>query len=538
MDAPPPAAIDQTTVTPSTCFLDPVWLQQVGGARADNVLAYFERSPFYETGEGLEFALERSRNPRCLAISKRRKKATGDGFDVEAYFYVLDGTIYQCPTIDALATSRLRKAGNYLDKSLRRDARRVRSVGRGAARVRRGARPCIRENASPAVARELNRGRLNPPRDDEDGGCGPLWTRTWPTTPRACSMRLNDGAAVQPRSHDRDAKFRAPDKAASARASSRSRGATCIAARHARGRRQRARSAAASSAARFASRGEWKFGPRRDDADEHAVELGEQRRRHLDGAGRPVACVRGCFVSTPVVVGRVESLGKRRVVARVEDRTPGADRPRPAPRSSPNIRARGRRPGGSPRRRVHSRRLRSARPSARRGPGAPAPAGRPRRAAPGGGAGRGRAAAGATPARRPLPRDRRRRAGASRRPCRARRSPAARRRRASRGPPGARRRDACPRRARCLRTSAARRSSTRQRWTWPWRSGSAAMLDATAPASWARATENRARARANSSVLKSPSVAFRTTAAPWRCSSSASTRDADAASRCTRMMGK
>ena len=34
------------------------------------------------------------------------------------------------------------------------------------------------------------------------------------------------------------------------------------------------------------------------------------------------------------------------------------------------------------------------------------------------------------------------------------------------------------------------------------------------------------------------SVAFRTTAAPWRCSSSASTRDAVAASRCTRMMGK
>ena len=69
-----------------------------------------------------------------------------------------------------------------------------------------------------------------------------------------------------------------------------------------------ARSAAASSAARSASRtrcrgacvkmqrqvtrGEWKFGfraGRRDDADEHAVELGEQLRRHLDGAGRPVA---------------------------------------------------------------------------------------------------------------------------------------------------------------------------------------------------------------------------------------------------------
>ena len=153
MDAPPPAAIDQTTVTPSTCFLDPVWLQQVGGARADNVLAYFERSPFYETGEGLEFALERSRNPRCLAISKRRKKVTGEGFDVEAYFYVLDGTIYQCPTIDAARDVEAAQGRQLPDQGLRRDARRVRSVGRGAARVRRGACPCIRENASPAVAR-------------------------------------------------------------------------------------------------------------------------------------------------------------------------------------------------------------------------------------------------------------------------------------------------------------------------------------------------------------------------------------------------
>ena len=43
---------------------------------------------------------------------------------------------------------------------------------------------------------------------------------------------------------------------------------------------------------RQVTRGEWKFGfraGRRDDADEHAVELGEQLRRHLDGAGRPVA---------------------------------------------------------------------------------------------------------------------------------------------------------------------------------------------------------------------------------------------------------
>ena len=75
MDAPPPA-IDQTTVTPSTCFLDPVWLQQVGGARADNVLAYFERSPFFERGEGLEFGVVSPvHDPRNIPIARRRVRA-------------------------------------------------------------------------------------------------------------------------------------------------------------------------------------------------------------------------------------------------------------------------------------------------------------------------------------------------------------------------------------------------------------------------------------------------------------------------------
>ena len=147
----------------------PVWLQQVGGARADNVLAYFERSPFYETGEGLEFALERSRNPRCLSISKRRKKATGDGFDVEAYFYVLDGTIYQCPTIDALATSRLRKAGNYLTKAfgeMRAECDRLDEARRAFVEA-----PALASEKTPAPrsrAELEGRGWLNPPRDDED----------------------------------------------------------------------------------------------------------------------------------------------------------------------------------------------------------------------------------------------------------------------------------------------------------------------------------------------------------------------------------
>ena len=207
MDAPPPpAAIDQTTVTPSTCFLDPVWLQQVGGARADNVLAYFERSPFYETGEGLEFALERSRNPRCLSISKRRKKATGDGFDVEAYFYVLDGTIYQCPTIDALATSRLRKAGNYLTKAfgeMRAECDRLDEARRAFVEA-----PALASEKTPAPrsrAELESRGWLNPPRDDEDPKLRAFVDTHMADYPDGVlSLRLNDGAAVQPRTPNED----------------------------------------------------------------------------------------------------------------------------------------------------------------------------------------------------------------------------------------------------------------------------------------------------------------------------------------------
>lgn len=203
MDAPPPASLDQARVTPSTCFLDPVWLQQVGGARPDNVLAYFERSPFYETVEGLKFGVERSRNPRCLAISKRRKKAAGDGFDVEAYFYVLDGTVYQCPTIDALATSRLRKAGTALTRAfaeMRAECERLEEAQRAAARAA-PTRDDTTERRQPQSRAELEaRGWLNPPGAAEDPKLRAFVDTHMAEYPEGVlSMRLDDGDAVQPR---------------------------------------------------------------------------------------------------------------------------------------------------------------------------------------------------------------------------------------------------------------------------------------------------------------------------------------------------
>ena len=210
-----------------------------------------------------------------------------------------------------------------------------------------------------------------------------------------------------------------PDTVASARAS-RSRGATCIAAR------PRAWPPAAPRGARRPA-------PRLASLRSRGAAARRRRRTRRGAGGAAATPPRRRGPARHLLCARLLCERERREARasewrrRVEDRTPGADRPRPAPRSSPNICARGRRPGGSPRRRVHSRRLRSARPSARRGPGAPAPAcvvdgvtrspdARRRRsrrrsnaaadrtAAPRGsrgGAGRGRAAAGATPARRP-----------------------------------------------------------------------------------------------------------------------------------------
>mmetsp|Transcript_17157 Transcript_17157/g.51212 ORF Transcript_17157/g.51212 Transcript_17157/m.51212 type:complete len:177 (-) Transcript_17157:29-559(-) len=113
---PPPQAVG-LEVSPSTCFVDPRWLTHFGGARPDNALAYFERSPFFERGDGIEFHIEPEMgDPRCIVICRRRRR-DGREAEVEAYYYVLEGTIYQCPRADDLVRSHVRKAGFYVTQA-------------------------------------------------------------------------------------------------------------------------------------------------------------------------------------------------------------------------------------------------------------------------------------------------------------------------------------------------------------------------------------------------------------------------------------
>ena len=87
-------------VTPSTCFVDPVWLQYHGGCRPDNALEYFARSPFFERGDGVEFAVVERADPRgeradaylmysnragCLLELKRLRQALRDAFLVDSH---------------------------------------------------------------------------------------------------------------------------------------------------------------------------------------------------------------------------------------------------------------------------------------------------------------------------------------------------------------------------------------------------------------------------------------------------------------------
>lgn len=124
-------------VTSHTCWVDPAWLAHCGGVRPENALEYFERSPFFARGEGIEFALTPIHDPRCVGVVKRRRRsarvaeneACGAAASFYAarvlggltrralllrFYYILNGTIYQCPAIDELAQSRLRKCSHHV----------------------------------------------------------------------------------------------------------------------------------------------------------------------------------------------------------------------------------------------------------------------------------------------------------------------------------------------------------------------------------------------------------------------------------------
>ena len=103
----------------SATFYDPIWLQAVGGVRADNALEYFSRSPFFFRAEGIEFVLDTTLQHQSgpAFVIKRQRRKRADVVEAEAYFYILLGSIYQCPSLYEVATSRMNKMSFYLKRA-------------------------------------------------------------------------------------------------------------------------------------------------------------------------------------------------------------------------------------------------------------------------------------------------------------------------------------------------------------------------------------------------------------------------------------
>lgn len=122
----------------STCFIDIVWLQSFG-LRRDTVMQYFYTSPFFDPASnnsimqtqgidlehlksmrGLEFVLdEEVREEPVLFVIKKQLRHSPTNSELLEVFYILDGTIYQCPDLLELATSRFFKVAGAVSRAYR-----------------------------------------------------------------------------------------------------------------------------------------------------------------------------------------------------------------------------------------------------------------------------------------------------------------------------------------------------------------------------------------------------------------------------------
>ncbi|KAG0008057.1 Mediator of RNA polymerase II transcription subunit 6 [Entomortierella chlamydospora] len=107
------------------------WIMGVGGLNPDNVLDYFALSPFWDPecnnavlrmqtqfnnlGEmkqrlsemtGVEFALVHEKYPTLFIIQKQRRRSPSEVKPM-AIYYVLQGSIYQCPDLQTLLSNRI-----------------------------------------------------------------------------------------------------------------------------------------------------------------------------------------------------------------------------------------------------------------------------------------------------------------------------------------------------------------------------------------------------------------------------------------------
>ena len=128
----------------STCFIDVVWLQSFG-LRRDTVMQYFYTSPFFDpvsnnsimqtqgidlehlkSMKGLEFVLdEEVREEPVLFVIRKQLRHSLTNTELLDVFYVLDGTIYQCPDLLELSTSRFFKVTGAVSRAYQQLGERI-----------------------------------------------------------------------------------------------------------------------------------------------------------------------------------------------------------------------------------------------------------------------------------------------------------------------------------------------------------------------------------------------------------------------------
>lgn len=133
------------------CFRDVSWLSFYGGVRMDNALDYFSLSQFYDrtcTNEvlrmqmrnpdgslpmqaavtahlpsltGIEFVIleDQCKPSRLYIVAKRERTISLQPPIIRECYYILDGSVYMAPTLNAVLMARLTGAIGYLDIALK-----------------------------------------------------------------------------------------------------------------------------------------------------------------------------------------------------------------------------------------------------------------------------------------------------------------------------------------------------------------------------------------------------------------------------------
>ncbi|KAM7459184.1 hypothetical protein BLSTO_00088 [Blastocystis sp. subtype 1] len=101
----------------ATSFVDEEFLST--GLTKENALEYFRRSPFYSEGDLVELeGSDSSESCEFFKIVKYRKdEQEKDGVALLAVYYVLRGTIYQCPDLYSLLKYRMYNCVSLLNQS-------------------------------------------------------------------------------------------------------------------------------------------------------------------------------------------------------------------------------------------------------------------------------------------------------------------------------------------------------------------------------------------------------------------------------------